>query len=223
MKLKIGISQRQVFDPRRDELFDTLDTRWNGLAKELNALLVPIPNNTDISGFLDINNFDAFVLSGGNNINYNQKKWKNHKEAMQTNDVSLSRDLIEAEVINHSINNKIPILGVCRGMQMLNVYFGGKISQIKGEHHVAVTHEIKIVDKRLTAFYGEHANVNSFHNYGIVPNEISKELAITSVCDDQIESFCHSKHNFHGIMWHPERPGPSSHNDIKYIRHIFYK
>ena len=51
--------------------------------------------------------------------------------------LTLKRNKVEKSIIKFSIKNKIPLLGVCRGMQLVNIYFGGKI---RLKNHMRTNH-----------------------------------------------------------------------------------
>ena len=72
------------------------------------------------------------ILSGGNTLS----KYSDHKDKPEH--ISIERDEYEMALIKLAILNNIPILGVCRGLQVLNVYYGGKIKKISG--HAGVKH-----------------------------------------------------------------------------------
>ncbi len=134
------------------------------------------------------NNPNLIILPGGNDINKKDQK-------------TLNRMTVEFKLIKYGIKKKIPILGICRGMQILNRFFNGKIKKIKG--HMNTRHNIYF-EKNL--FGKKIINVNSFHNWGIPKNFLSNSLkAIAKDENKNIEMFKHKKFKILGVMWHPER------------------
>ena len=129
-----------------------------------------------------------------------------------------TRDQLEMRLLNKAFNHDIPLLGICRGMQLMNVFFGGALMQDIPteaptiiEHHMAApynrnVHDINIdTDSLLYRIMGrETLGVNSYHHQGI------KRLAtgLTSVAtsfDGMIEAVEHQGRSFMmGIQWHPE-------------------
>ena len=169
---------------------DYLDHYWIKYFEKKKYSFQLIPNSLLNSKNL-INNIkkkDLIILPGGNDI-----LGKNH--------LFKTRLKIEKDLLSLSIRKKIPLLGVCRGMQVINNYFGGDIKKIKG--HMNTKHPV-FIKKRL--FRKSKIIVNSFHNYCISPNNVSKELEILAI-DNQsnIEMFKHRKLKILGVMWHPER------------------
>lgn len=223
MNLKIGISQRRLIDKHNNRIYDSLDSEWISYSKYLNLELFPIPNSSNIITLLESQDFDGFILSGGNNVQYKKKSLSTEKDYILKHDISPIRDSVENNIIEYSINNNIPLIGICRGMQMINFFFNGKISKIPDKSHVAVYHDVSIVDDYLLNFYDSPCSVNSYHDFGITINDLSKELIKTSICGKYVESFIHKKFKIHGIMWHPERESKKDEFDLEYIKHIFKK
>jgi gamma-glutamyl-gamma-aminobutyrate hydrolase PuuD len=119
---------------------------------------------------------NLLVLSGGEDLSTNTR-----------------RDKFEESLIFHALDRNIPILGICRGLQLINVVLGGSISLIKG--HVGTNHSVS------GTFSGI---VNSFHKFGI--DKLSPQLRVLAKSeDDQIECVEHLSARLVGVMWHPER------------------
>ena len=124
------------------------------------------------------------------------------------------RDKTELEIINYCINKKLPIFGVCRGMQMLNSFFQGNITTNKTDSHVRKSHTIKIVNQKLKLSNNKYF-VNSFHKNLIHEKSLGKSLEIFAISDfdNSIEGFFHESLPIIGVMWHPERE-PNKFNQI---------
>ena len=194
MKKIIAITQRVERFNKYDELRDCLDQSWSAVANKLNYELLPLPNNSKPKEIFSAFNLSGIILSGGNSISIDEN---NDKE-----DISIQRDNFERELIRLAITQQIPLLGVCRGMQLINIYFGGSIVKING--HVNVTHDIKINLKN--KYNNLIESVNSYHNWGITTQSLSSELLpFATATDGTIEGFVHRNHKMGGIMWHPER------------------
>jgi N5-(cytidine 5'-diphosphoramidyl)-L-glutamine hydrolase len=204
---RLGITQRVENIAAYSERRDCLDQRWSVLADELGYIPIPLPNigNKSVSKLLDSLQLDAIILSGGNSIT------QLNPGAL---DVAPERDAFEIALINEASIRAIPILGVCRGMQMINLYCGGQLSTIKG--HVAVRHKLNIAPE-----YSEYIleTVNSYHNWAIKLSDLAPDL-IPIARDEQgnIEAFIYKTQAMLGIMWHPERERPFKQQDIKLIK-----
>ena len=208
--IKIGITQRVENVAAYSERRDALDQRWALFFERLDMLIIPLPNRIeDFSKYVTEIGLDGVVLSGGNDL------------ASQENgvNIALERDALEKQIITICIDKNIPLLGICRGMQIINEYFGGQLSKVSG--HVAVTHEVSFTDSDLI---NRKFEVNSFHNYGILPQQLGKGLKSIALANDAtVEGLRHATQNILGLMWHPERHDPFSVNDQEIITHFFKK
>ncbi|MBJ25237.1 MAG: hypothetical protein CMC91_03760 [Flavobacteriaceae bacterium] len=221
--MEIAISQRVVFDKSSRETRDVLDQDWYKFASSINIRLYPIPNKiNNVEEYIYKLNLDGVIFSGGNNIG-SQNKILFKSKTLINDDVSLSREKVEIKLLNWSIQNKKPVIGVCKGMQFINSYFDGHQSLTDSSKHVNKMHEVRFIDKKFIKIYGKSQIVNSYHNFGINRNNLSADLIPTSISDNEIESFKHVKNKIYGIMWHPERNIPFNKSDIELFKNVFYK
>jgi len=176
---------------------NNLDTRVTDYLYKIGYLPILVPNNSALMLKLIKNiKIKGILLSGGGDP---RKK-----------DV---RQQIERYLIKYSINSNIPLVGICRGAQAINLYLKGKIVKIR--NHVRVKHYIFFKNKK-------KFKVNSFHDYGIKKNSLSKQLReIACAKDGSIELFSSKKNKILGMMWHPEREAKIKYNDKKLIKKIF--
>jgi len=135
------------------------------------------------------------------------------------------RDFTEKCLLDYAVKNKIPVLGICRGMQFINVYFGGKLIQniskeIKSSFkHVAKDHLIELLDKRLHSGKRNQVKVNSYHNQGVDNITLSSKLnCFAKSTDGVIEGIFHPNLPIVGIEWHPERNSPDKEFNYKLIK-----
>ncbi|MBR9706378.1 gamma-glutamyl-gamma-aminobutyrate hydrolase family protein [Candidatus Pacearchaeota archaeon] len=201
------ITQRDFADPKLGKL-DALEQNYvDYYHQDWGFTLVPVSTQTKVLGsYFDLDP-SLIILSGGNDISpdlYNGKPFP-------STSISKQRDRLERKIISAAINRKIPILGECRGMQLLNTYFKGTllpdIKQSYQENHTATTHPIQIIHEDLAKTLGiKNATVNSYHNQGITEKELSPQLkAFAKTKNGIIEGIYHPNLPILGIMWHPER------------------
>jgi putative glutamine amidotransferase len=164
---------------------------------------------------------DAVILQGGNDISpefYNQPNYF-------ATGTARFRDLFELEIIKQSLQKKIPILGICRGMQLLNVYFKGNLHQDlpagKWQKHSFTNSEdlekqrlifsknkhrlIQIQKGGILAkiFKEEKIWINSFHHQEI--SKLGKSLKVEAIAEDGIiEAFSNQDKKILAIEWHLE-------------------
>ena len=219
---RIGITQRVVWVERIGERRDVLDQRWYEFAREAGIMLVPIPNNIESPAwYADVLNLEGIVFSGGNNVGLFGKELLEGK-TIWDNDVAYERDLTEAALLEWAIETDRPVIGVCRGLQLMNAYFEGRQSPVSPEVHVAKQHNIEIEDGFFRQFYGTQAMVNSYHRWGILGEELAGPLIAEAYYDtNNVEAFRHQEHRLYGIMWHPERYRTFAYVDINFFKHVF--
>lgn len=122
------------------------------------------------------------------------------------------RDIFEKEIILKAIQEKIPLLAICRGAQVLNCALGGNINQhiekhIQAEPRQIPTHNITIKkDTLLYKILGKASiKVNSFHHQCV--DKIADNLKISATAEDNIvEAIEYYNQNYFclGLQWHPE-------------------
>ena len=138
---RLGLTQRVTVIEEYGERRDCLDQAWTMLLEEGSYQPVPLPNQLDVvSGYLDALAPDGVILTSGNDLA--------HLE-----DASVpapERDRFESNLLDWAIERSVPVLGVCRGLEFLNHYFGGSLSQVDG--HVATDHEIQFTDATDSSF-----------------------------------------------------------------------
>jgi gamma-glutamyl-gamma-aminobutyrate hydrolase PuuD len=203
---RFGITQRVEYIESYAERRDCLDQRWSLFVQRLGYLPLPLANIQPemVPLYMDSVGIDALLLSGGNSIASLDDS---------ADDAAPERDAFEAALISEVLQRNIPIIAVCRGMQMINIYFGGKVSPITG--HVSVRHTISSLDSDYTL----PKTTNSFHNWSIAPTDLARNLIPLAVdCDGNIEAFQHAERKLLGIMWHPEREQPFDELDLRLIK-----
>ena len=189
---KIGISLRIVEAENYDETRDALSHDWITLLEELNLIPIHIPNKLkNLDNFLEQIDLNGIILSGGDNIGKNK-----------------DRDQTETRLLAYSIEKKIPLIGICRGMQLINDFFGGSLEIDSSDNHINKNHELDITGKNFSSlFSSEKINVNSYHKNLILYDNLGEKLipfAINKI-DNTIEGFFHNTFSISGVMWHPER------------------
>lgn len=114
-------------------------------------------------------------------------------------------DELDFKLIEEFVKLNKPILGVCSGLQSLNVYFGGTLKQ-HIENHTSddslIKHNIIIEENSfLYSLYGKKSLVNTIHHQAV--NKVAEGFKITAIAEDGIIEAV-EKGNLIGIQWHPE-------------------
>ena len=181
----------------------------------LPLLVAPEPGLTADPDEL-LHRVDGLIVSGGSDIDPGSYGAEAHPA---TNGTSPERDAFEASLIRHAVALDMPVLGICRGMQMLNVAYGGTLLQhlpdaLRHEDHRRVPgsfdnadHDVRLADGSLAASAtGElvHAT-KSHHHQGV--DAVGAGLAATGVSalDDLVEAVeLPGARYVLGVQWHPE-------------------
>ena len=133
--------------------------------------------------------------------------------------VNPARDFAELRAIDAASELEMPVLGICRGHQLLNVYFGGtlcqdiKVAMETASSHIQTTpwgshhHEIDIeADSRLAEAVGtQRLQINSYHHQAV--KKVADPLMVTARADDGLVEAIEARFDrwIVGVQWHPER------------------
>ena len=197
----VVVSQRVDNYVERNEIRDALDQKLTLWLSQAGYIVIPIANQLALVptaqeiGFHDwIHSIkpDAVLLSGGNDIGE-----------------FIERDNLERALLAYASHLKIPVLGLCRGMQMMAVVGGVELKAVAG--HVRKRHRLKgqITDE-----------VNSYHHLALsrCPTDYT---VLASSDDNQIEAIQHQHLPWQGWMWHPERELIFSDKDTQRLKALF--
>ena len=220
MKKKVGVSYTET----------SFQNYWNWFtADDLQNDIELIELSFKKNNIEDIHTCDGFVLTGGIDVHpslYNGKSdYKNIPSSHR-----LERDLFEEKIYRYSQLNKLPLLGICRGMQLINVLEGGKLIQDLDNGNArhrkeASDKEHAIITERNTLLHeiagSVSGHVNSAHHQAIDPDAIGENLIANAFDDDEekiIEGVEFKNKSDKAFMlcvqWHPERIKEKEHNPL---------
>lgn len=201
---KIGISLRVGTVGEHNEKRDQISQEWIIFLQKLDLIPILIPNNlSDVKNYVENLSLDGIILSGGDNVG----------------DFP-DRDKTEKSILEIAIENTIPVLGICRGMQIINDFFGGDVLKKNDKEHVNNNHIINLTDDFV---FSEHKSiiVNSYHNNIIESDLLGTELIpfAKHENDETIEGIMHLRFPIKGVMWHPERKQDD--NSLDLLKKVF--
>ena len=197
-------TQRLIYDKKTRTFKDALDKELVNFLIKIGYIVMPIPNiklenkqiNDLLSFYLKDLKIKGFIFSGGEDINKNKERYN-----------------IEKKIYYFSLKNKIPLFGICRGLQMIAHL--NNINLLKVSNHVAKRHFLTSHQKN-----SKRRKVNSYHNWKI--KNCPKNFSITHISDDNIiEGIKHNELPIQAFMWHPEREKKYNNEDIKTFINFF--
>ena len=179
-------------------------------------LIIPVGAPTDLIEKY-ISQIDGLLLSGGTDID--PVKYEENPR-IELAKINPDKDTLDFTVLDYTLKKDIPILGICRGMQVLNVYFGGTLYQDisenkeytiqhyqKGPKSDSLGHFVNIEEntKLHNIVKNSRFRINSYHHQFIKYH--SKNMKITARSeDDAVEAIETEDNKFIiGVQWHPER------------------
>ena len=157
---------------------------------------------------------DGLILSGGHDINpYNYGQ----EPSQKIGETFPERDTYEMILLEESKKRNIPILGICRGFQLINVAAGGTLYQdlslIPGNilKHNQVsnptlkTHKVEIKENSfISSIFGKETMVNSFHHQ-VIDKVANDFIVVAKASDGVVEAIEHKTYKFLvAVQWHPE-------------------
>lgn len=196
-------------------------------------IVIPIVGNYKISLGI-IEKLDGIIFSGGNDVN---PKYYNEEAELEYKNLVHSLDELEINLYKKVLSEtSMPILGICRGLQLINIVHGGTLFQEMrmGEYtkHTyskepvskdVIAHDVSIKkDSLLFEIIGKkNIPTNSFHHQSI--KELGEGLKINAISEDEIvEGIEGIEDRFLlGVQWHPEMLAPDDSINDEYSRSIF--
>jgi len=194
----VAITQRVAVIPQYGERRDCLDQAWPRFISACGLLPLPVPNVVEVALALCADaDLAGLVLTGGNDL------------AVLGGDAP-ERDATESALLDAAEPRGLPVLGVCRGMQLIQHRCGVPLQRVEG--HVTPRQVIRID--------GEPTAVNSYHRFAARDSQPPLEVWAVAA-DGVVKAVRHTVRPITGIMWHPERNTPFAARDIALFRRAF--
>lgn len=220
--LRIGVSSSFMHrDPERalfkGKTLQFIEEKMALAVHRAGAIPFGIPDLKDPRGAEAIvRSLDGLVLSGGADVSPSSYG----EAALDPNwEGDAIRDAYEQTLIDVAVERNIPVLGICRGIQMLNVARGGTLyqdieTQVEGSlthrdwhRYEIIEHDVELAaGSWIRGVYGsEHVLVNTVHHQAI--KDLASGLEVTARAPDGIVEAVEQRDDDHwlvGIQWHPE-------------------
>ncbi|MCF6263209.1 MAG: gamma-glutamyl-gamma-aminobutyrate hydrolase family protein [Xanthomonadales bacterium] len=197
MLIRIGLTMRGHWLPEGQEYRDSLDRRWANFMQDIipECQWLPLPSLGESTlQYASDMGVNGLVFTGGDDVGTDKL-----------------RDVSEQTLLGEAAKQAWPVLGVCRGMQVLNLLAGGALCEL--ENHAGSCHEVHTDDEIFT--------VNSYHTNGINRAGLAADYSALATSDSGVFIEAFRGLNVLGLMWHPEREESPSAITKKWIRELF--
>jgi putative glutamine amidotransferase len=175
--------------------------------EEAGGVPLLIPPQASIDELFEI--LDGILFTGGGDVEPG-----NYGSADKGSEgIDTERDELELALARKAADAGLPIFGICRGQQVINVALDGGLIQDIGEHRQdapreAATHTVDVAPaSRLAEVIGDHVEVNTFHHQVVDPDRIGRGLKVTAFSSDGqrfIEGLESEDGKILAVQWHPE-------------------
>ena len=194
----VAVTQRVSIVPAYGERRDCLDQSWTRFLSACGLLPVLLPNVTEAAlALCDGAGIAGMVLTGGNDL------------AVLGGDAP-ERDAVENALLDLAERRGLPVLGVCRGMQVIQQRFAIRLRRVDGH----------VVQRQVIQIDGAPREVNSFHQFAAFDSRPPLDVWAVAT-DGVVKAVRHSARPITGIMWHPERCVPYAPADVNLFCQVF--
>lgn len=203
----IAITQRVEIVPSYGERRDALDQKWAAFMNGLGMRPVLLANNVDyVRHVLAVGDIDGILLTGGNSL-------------VRYGGDAPERDAVERLLLDHAMKKDTPVLGVCRGMQVIQDYFDNDLQEVSG--YVGTRHRLNVESSSAFAKQAaEPEDVNAYFQFGA--RSVTGDLACTAKSEDGVVfAVQHTAKAIYGVMWHVEREDPFRECDMELFRTVY--
>ena len=225
MKKIIGVCS--LYDYEKESIW-MLPGYMNGIEKAGGApIILPLTDDREVLASV-LKSCSGVLLTGGQDVSpeiYGEKRINECGETFEM------RDKCEKIILDYALENDIPVLGICRGIQFLNAYLGGTLYQdldtqfnTETDHHMTppydrAVHEVDIVkDSPLYELLKkDRIGVNSYHHQAV--KELAKSLTAFAYSEDGLVEgvYMKDKKFVWAVQWHPELSFESDENSMKIL------
>jgi len=208
MKIAVSVSEKEKAKGKDSPYFKALLTA-GARPEEIDLVTAGTSN-------FRVEDFDGILLGGGEDVDpalyQEEKRYENVK-------VNRKRDDFEFKLLDKARDSCLPVFGICRGTQLINVKFGGSLYQdLKNDTEIdfdhrqdeerdEATHNVTLTEpaSHLAEVFQGHCRVNSFHHQAI--KRVGHGLKVTAYSEDGLVEAVEAADDYPylvAVQWHPE-------------------
>ena len=208
--MRAALSLRVEHAQAYEEIRDAISHDWIIWLEKRGWTPLLVPNALERPAeYLREMGADLLILTGGND---------SVRAETSLSDFEPVRTESEFRMLEFASDMKMPVLGVCRGMHVVNQFFNGKVRPDLPENslgHVARTHPVRMSGPIGDVLRATQIQTNSFHNQSVRQGDLGDGLTSFAICeeDNVIEGLAHEHLPILGVQWHPERDNPAAEAD----------
>lgn len=168
-------------------------------------MVIPVGDKSLVKDYIET--IDKLILSGGQNVH---PQFYGEEKTIDSDDYNLARDEFELALLKEAIRQDKPVLAICRGLQLVNVAFGGTLNQQIDDHwqgqpfgtsHSIRTEKGSVVER----LFGQASQINSVHRQSIKDLAPNFRATAFDPRDNTIEAIeAVDGRRIIGLQWHPE-------------------
>lgn len=217
--MTVFITLRQALN-KYGQTVDILESDYVRYFSRMGVRLIMLPNDLEQARMIFENiEGDGLILSGGNDIDIQERNPEGYSS------FSADRDNVENYLLEKAVKANLPVLGICRGMQKINEFFGGLVCDdiqshgLQG-HPPGIEHRIELT-ATVESWLGENiGQVNSYHNHGVLVDQLAGGVEAFALAEQTgiVEGLFVKDSPIAGIQWHPERRKESNKLDTNLIQ-----
>jgi len=205
--MRAALSLRVLRAQAYEEVRDAISHDWIFWLEKRGWTPLLVPNAlARPAAYLREMGADLLILTGGNDTVHGETSSSNF-EPVRTDS--------EFRMLEFAADMRMPVLGVCRGMHVVNQFFNGKVQPDLPDNslgHVARTHPVRMSGPVGDALRATQIQTNSFHNQSVLHGDLGDGLMPFAICeeDNVVEGLAHEHLPILGVQWHPERENPAA-------------